>query len=207
VTVRTGCLLAAAACLGTACRSKPKTEQKTSNPRPTQLSAAAAIDASTVPPAIADSGAGEADAPADAGFSALAGMWHGRMIYHAGVSPLPFGESHSTDNGVRGRAVSAKIDTDGSISLAIQQYMVGPGFTKTGASARCTIEGAIETRGEQLVFVERGSTCKGHYGLASRTGLDLQSPCHLRWSDLGQRKGEGALFTLYRQGCSADRDR
>jgi hypothetical protein len=197
VTMRATYFLAAAACLCAACRAEPKIDQTVPAPQ------AARLSPSPAPPAIADSGAVDADGPVDAGLSALAGTWHGRMTYNTAPSPPGLGD----DNGIRGRAVSARIYDEGAISLAIQQYEVGAGFGQTGASSRCTIEGVIEKRGDRLVFAERLSRCQGQYALARRTGLDLQSPCLLRFTDLGKPAGAGALFTLKRQGCAAAQDR
>jgi hypothetical protein len=190
--MRPAYFFAAAACLCAACRSKPKAEQI-----PAEVARAAA------PAPIAPAASSAIDAGVPAAFSALAGMWHGRMTYN--TSPSPPGPDD--DNGIRGRAVSAKIYDGGSVSLAIQQFKTGPGFGQTGASSRCTIDGAIERRGEQLVFVERASACTGQFALARRTGLDILSTCQLRFTDLDKPAGAGALFTLRRQGCRAEHDR
>jgi hypothetical protein len=190
-------LFTAVACVFAACRSEPTIDQTAAVPQHSK------VPASTAPPPIAVSSARERDAPAVSEFSALTGMWHGRMTYNTSPTPPGLGD----DNGIRGRAVSARIDDDGSVSLAIQQFTVGVGFAQTGASSRCTIEGAIENRTGKLNFVERASACKGHFALARRTGLDLLSPCLLRFTDLDKPAGAGALFTLNRQGCRAGGER
>jgi hypothetical protein len=202
VTERSIYLIAAAACLGAACRSEPKVEQPAVAPPLTALPAAAnAIDASAAPAEVADAAA--TDAPANAEIAALAGMWRGRMTFNAAPSPSPLND----DNGLRGRAVTARIDEDGAVGVAIQQHDLGVGFAPTGASSLCTIDGAIEKRRERLVFVGRASSCQGRYALARHTGLELLNPCQLRWTDLDKPAGAGALFTLKRRGCPSERDR
>lgn len=198
---RSACLIAAAACLGAACRSEPKVEQATVVPPLAPIPAATANDATTVSAEIADAAA--TDAPANADIAALVGTWRGQMTFNTGPSASPLND----DNGIRGRAITAKIDENGSVAMAIQQHDLGPGFAPTGASSLCTIDGAIEQRGERLVLVVRMSKCQGRYAVARHTGLDLLNPCQLRWTDLDKPAGAGALFTLRRRGCPAERDR
>jgi hypothetical protein len=108
---------------------------------------------------------------------------------------------------MQGRAITARIDENGSVAMAIQQHDLGVGFAPTGASSMCTIDGAIEKRAGRMVFVGRTSSCQGRYALARHTRLDLLNPCQLRWTDLDKPAGAGALFTLSRRGCPAEKGR
>jgi hypothetical protein len=191
-------LFAAAASLAASCKLNPSVERTGSETEPAAPPPAAKSVAAPEPPGPARGAPDDARAPADGGFSPLAGMWHGKIVHYSSSARSPFDDDHL---GAVSRVISAEIGPNGSVSLAVGKSTVPIGSNETGASSRCTIDGTIQARGSGWVFVESHSECTGHFALPGRNGLTLVQPCVLKWTNLDQRPAGGALFTLKRQGC------
>jgi hypothetical protein len=177
-------LLAAATCLCASCKLNPSVERTGSEPEPPAPPTARPSVATPEPPAPPQQATDDGGAPADAGLSALAGTWYGKIVH-----------------GAKSRVVAAQVDPSGSVSLAVGKSEISDGHGETGASSRCTIDGIVEDRGRGWLFVERESKCKGYFALPRRTGVSLPEPCVLQWTDLERRPAGGAMFTLKKPGC------
>jgi hypothetical protein len=183
-------LLVAAASLSGACRSEPQAKQTTATAPPSASPAADASRPFVV--VLPDAGAAVTVAPRDGGFSDLAGMWRGKMI-------------GAGDKGAQDRETMMRIGPDGVAGIAIRPFKAAA-IVRMGASAMCTIDGAIERHADRAVFVEHESRCRAQFAHPQKLGLMLKEPCVLSVVNLDKGGGEGEVFALRRRGCKTDAD-